>query len=226
MPAPINARPPAPRAIRRLVLAGLFLSLAGCGGEPSAREVANARAFEALLTAVSLKNEKELDQDARVIDARHAAGELSEGPYQEIREIIEKARAKDWQGAEKRAYEFRAGSATRARTSSRLTCGCRRSSCRPPGEATFVAVRPVQMSVNDPCVTRVGREEEVDDRARFILDVGRGRRARQARERDGGDQGVVDIVSRMNAAEPVPRDEFGGVSCRPVRFAVRGIKAA
>jgi hypothetical protein len=90
------------------VLAGLVLSLAGCGGVRSARVVANARAFEALLTAVSLKNEKELDQDARVIDARHAAGELSDGRYQEIREIIEKARAKDWQGAEKRAYEFRA----------------------------------------------------------------------------------------------------------------------
>jgi hypothetical protein len=82
--------------------------MAGCGGEPSAREVANARAFEALLTAVSLKNEKELEKDARIIEDRHASGELSDGSYQEIREIIEKARAKDWEGAVKRAYAFRA----------------------------------------------------------------------------------------------------------------------
>ena len=81
--------------------------LAGCGGEPSQREVKNARAFEALLTAVSLKNETEVERDAKLIDERHASGEISDANYREIAEIIEKARAKDWAGAEKRAYEFR-----------------------------------------------------------------------------------------------------------------------
>jgi hypothetical protein len=81
--------------------------LAGCGGEPTEREVKNARAFEALLTAVSLKNAKELDRDARLIDERHASGELSDGKFREIQEIVTRARAKDWAGAEKRAYEFR-----------------------------------------------------------------------------------------------------------------------
>jgi hypothetical protein len=85
----------------------LVLTLIGCNGEPSEREVKNARAFEALLSAVSLKNPKELEQDARLIEERHAAGELSEGRYREIREIVDKARARDWGGAEKRAYEFR-----------------------------------------------------------------------------------------------------------------------
>ena len=47
----------------------------GCGGEPSRREVDNARAFEALLTAVSLRNEKELAHDAKLINERHEAGE-------------------------------------------------------------------------------------------------------------------------------------------------------
>ena len=84
------------------------LTLVGCGGDPSAREVENARAFEALLTAVSLKNEKELSHDAKLIKERHASGELSEGNYKEIQEIVDKARVKDWAGAEKRAYEFRA----------------------------------------------------------------------------------------------------------------------
>jgi hypothetical protein len=82
--------------------------VAGCGGEPSRREVDNARAFEALLTAVSLRNERELERDARAIDARHAAGALSHGKYREMGEIIAKARTNDWAGAEKRAYEFRA----------------------------------------------------------------------------------------------------------------------
>src|SRR5437868_1560655 len=46
-----------PRALgsRAAVFAALVL-LHGCGGEPSPREVQNARAFEALLTAVALKN--------------------------------------------------------------------------------------------------------------------------------------------------------------------------
>ncbi len=86
----------------------LLVILVGCGGEPSDREVKNARAFEALLTAVSLRNSKELDADARIIESRHDSGELSGGNYRELAEVIAKARAKDWAGAERRAYEFRA----------------------------------------------------------------------------------------------------------------------
>ena len=86
----------------------VLLLAAGCGFEPSDREVKNARAFEALLTAVSLKNEHEFKQDIKQIDERHAAGELSEGNYQEIQKIVVKGRAKDWEGAAKQAYEFRA----------------------------------------------------------------------------------------------------------------------
>jgi len=82
--------------------------LAGCGAGPTTREIRNARAFEALLTAVSLRNEREVESDAKAIDERHASGEMSDGKYREIAEVIAKARAKDWAGAEKRAYEFRA----------------------------------------------------------------------------------------------------------------------
>jgi hypothetical protein len=92
----------------RLSWAVLLPMLAGCGGEPSDREVQNARAFEALLTAVSLKDPKELEGDARLIEARHDSGELSDPSYRELFEVIEKGRAKDWAGAERRAYEFRA----------------------------------------------------------------------------------------------------------------------
>ena len=85
----------------------LTLALAGCSGEPSPRELKNRQEFEALLTAVALKNAKELDKDAKRIDERHTAGELSDGSYKEIRAIIDAARSGDWAGAEKRAYAFR-----------------------------------------------------------------------------------------------------------------------
>jgi hypothetical protein len=85
----------------------MVLSLTGCGGEPSRRQVQNARAFEALLTAVSLRNSAELEKDARVIDERHAAGELSDAKHEILREVIDKARAGDWNTAENRAYAFR-----------------------------------------------------------------------------------------------------------------------
>ncbi len=87
---------------------GLMSTMAGCGGEPSQREVRNAQAFEALLTAVSLRNDKEVEADSRLIEKRHDAGEMSDAKYREIEEIIRKARSRDWAGAEKRAYEFRA----------------------------------------------------------------------------------------------------------------------
>ena len=99
-------KPSRGRLVKMFIIS--IMAMTGCGGEPSAREVNNARAFEALLTAVSLKNEKELAHDAKLIKERHAAGELSDGNYKEIQEIVEKARVKDWAGAEKRAYEFRA----------------------------------------------------------------------------------------------------------------------
>jgi hypothetical protein len=92
---------------RRWAAIALAFLLVGCGGEPSEREVKNARAFEALLSAVSLRNEKELENDVRLIEERYASGDLSDGNYGEIRKIIEKAREKDWAGAGKVAYEFR-----------------------------------------------------------------------------------------------------------------------
>ncbi len=111
MPARIDPRDHAarPRRLGRLSIALMVALISpGCGGEPSEREVNNARAFEALLTAVSLRNAKEVEADAHLIDQRHGSGELSDGNYKELRAIVEQARARDWQGAEKRAYAFRA----------------------------------------------------------------------------------------------------------------------
>jgi hypothetical protein len=95
------------RLLRAFLLAWPVLTMVGCGGEPSEREVKNARAFEALLTAVSLKSKTELEKDGKNIDERHAAGELSDAKHRDLQEIVEKARLGDWAAAEKRAYEFR-----------------------------------------------------------------------------------------------------------------------
>jgi hypothetical protein len=95
------------RALFSTLFVGLATTFSGCGGEPSRRQVENARAFEALLTAVSLKHEEEVENDAKVIEERHAAGEISDGKYRELAEILAKARARDWPGAVKRAYEVR-----------------------------------------------------------------------------------------------------------------------
>jgi hypothetical protein len=93
------------RGGRALFLAAVLAS-AGCG-EPSPGELKNRQELEALLTAVSLKNRAELENDARRIKDRYVAGELSGNRHEELQAIITKARAGDWAAAEKQAYAFR-----------------------------------------------------------------------------------------------------------------------
>lgn len=90
--------------IRRTLFFALLV-VAGCAPSEDARE--NRKSFEFLLTAVSLKNPKELEKDAQRIDDRHAAGKLSDARYRELKSIIDKARAGQWGEAERMAYEFR-----------------------------------------------------------------------------------------------------------------------
>jgi hypothetical protein len=65
-----------------LLVPPVFLMLTGCGADPTPREVQNARAFESLLTAISLRRDREVDKDAKLIDERHAAGEISDAKYE------------------------------------------------------------------------------------------------------------------------------------------------
>lgn len=82
------------------------LSLGGCGGV-SESERDNRRLLEAILTAISLRNEKELLQDERLLERRRAAGQLSEESFQAIQQIVAKAKGHDWQRAENELYEYR-----------------------------------------------------------------------------------------------------------------------
>ncbi len=105
-PTATNGLPARGPQSRRTLLVWLVLLLAGCG-EPSVRELKNRRELEALLTAISLRNQKELDKDIQRIEERHTSGELSDASYKDLQEIIKKAQAGDWGGAEKLAYELR-----------------------------------------------------------------------------------------------------------------------
>ena len=87
-------------------LAVVLLVVVGCG-EPSIDERENRKSFELLLTAVSLRNTKELEKDAKRIDERHETGVLSDGNHRRLAEIVAKARAGDWAKAEEMAYSFR-----------------------------------------------------------------------------------------------------------------------
>ncbi len=89
------------------MIAGLLLAIAGCSGNPSDRELKNRRELEAILTAITIKDSKQLDRDAGRIEVRHASGELSDSSYRALLAIVEKARSSDWAGAEQDAYRFR-----------------------------------------------------------------------------------------------------------------------
>lgn len=95
--------------VRRAIFSlAISMMITGCRGEPSDREIRNARAFEALLSAISLMNDDELKRDADLIDELHVSGVMSDDKYIELVRIIEAAKTKDWNGALKKAYEFRA----------------------------------------------------------------------------------------------------------------------
>jgi hypothetical protein len=94
------------RALIIISLMGTAIWLTACGG-PSERELKNRQEFEMLLTAISLKNSRELANDARRLQARHDSGELSEAAHQQIRAIVSVAQTGDWGKAEQQAYEFR-----------------------------------------------------------------------------------------------------------------------
>lgn len=82
------------------------LSLGGCGGVSESQRD-NRRLLEAILTAISLRNEKELLQDEALLEQRRSESRLSEESFQAIQQIVAKAKAHDWQQAENELYEYR-----------------------------------------------------------------------------------------------------------------------
>ncbi|HEV3257759.1 MAG TPA: hypothetical protein VG013_12815 [Gemmataceae bacterium] len=90
----------------RVLLLGLALLASGCRG-PTQEERDNRRGLDAILTAITMKNARLLEESAKRAKARHDAGQLTDEQYQGMEAFIKKARTGDWSGAEKDAYEFR-----------------------------------------------------------------------------------------------------------------------
>jgi hypothetical protein len=80
--------------------------LGGCG-QPSDEARQNRRLLDAVLTAVTTKNRKELIKDEALVDKCHSEGRLSEKPYKALKAIIEKARSGNWSQAEDELYKYR-----------------------------------------------------------------------------------------------------------------------
>ena len=91
---------------RRLLLLTALLVAAGCG-KPSEEERENRRQVDFLITAITLKNKRSLEESTKRIDARHESGLISDRRHREIGEVVAKARAGEWTAAEDMAYEFR-----------------------------------------------------------------------------------------------------------------------
>jgi hypothetical protein len=72
--------------------------LAGCG-QPQVAS-GNRRLIESLRTAISAKKTDWLEDNARLIDERHAGGTLSDEEFAVFSAIISESRAGEWQAAE------------------------------------------------------------------------------------------------------------------------------
>jgi hypothetical protein len=84
----------------------LGLLATGCSA-PSEVDRDNRRLLDAILTAITMKNSIWLEDDARLAETRHSAGQLADADYAPLVSIIEKARLGDWQAAENLGYQFR-----------------------------------------------------------------------------------------------------------------------
>lgn len=87
---------------RRATRAWLLIILAlvvGCSRPPQVG-TQNYELVAALRTAVSARRTDWLEDAAKVISARHAAGEINEQQFTALEAIVEQGRGGDWQGAE------------------------------------------------------------------------------------------------------------------------------
>jgi hypothetical protein len=82
--------------------------VSGCSpAGQSEEELQNRKVLDAILTAVTMKNHRELEADYKLLEARRAEGHVSERNYQALQGTISKARSGDWAGAERDLYALR-----------------------------------------------------------------------------------------------------------------------
>jgi hypothetical protein len=81
--------------------------LTGCRRTPTEAERDNRRLMDAVLTSITIKNARLLEDNAGRAKARRDAGHLTDEEYRGMTAVIDKARQGDWSGAEKDGYRFR-----------------------------------------------------------------------------------------------------------------------
>jgi hypothetical protein len=84
-------------AIAALALAAVVV--AGCGRPPQVG-AQNRRLVESLKTAVMARNPEWLDENAKLVKAKHEKGELDEASYAAFESIVRQAEAGDWDAAQ------------------------------------------------------------------------------------------------------------------------------
>jgi hypothetical protein len=77
----------------------IALSFAGCSAPRLAPD--NLRLTSSLRTAISTRQSEWLEQNVSAIEARKSAGEMSDAEYDAFQSIIAKAKAGQWEAAEK-----------------------------------------------------------------------------------------------------------------------------
>jgi hypothetical protein len=97
--------------MRRVATIGVLLILTtlltGCHRAPTETERDNRRLVDAILTSITIKNARLLEDNAGRAKARRDAAHLTDEEYRGLTAVIDKARRGDWSGAEKDGYRFR-----------------------------------------------------------------------------------------------------------------------
>ncbi|MDB5353441.1 MAG: hypothetical protein JWN86_4688 [Planctomycetota bacterium] len=99
-----------PRTVCLLALILMVLGLGGCGRPPSIGEDKDAfKAVDALYTAVSMREQKLLDQCDASLKSLHDSGKVPDNAFESLESITAEARAGKWETAQERLTKFMEG---------------------------------------------------------------------------------------------------------------------
>jgi len=82
----------------------LLSAILGCGRPQAASE--NRQLIASLRTAVNTRNTEWLEKNAKIVEERRQAGQMADAEYEEFQRIIGKARAGEWEEAEREVIKF------------------------------------------------------------------------------------------------------------------------
>ncbi|MCA9010073.1 MAG: hypothetical protein KDB01_10020 [Planctomycetaceae bacterium] len=92
--------------LARVLLAGFMLLIPGCGGPPALESKEAFSTADALYTAITSRRTELLDKSETRLSELQNAGKLSNAAFESLKEIIEHARAGDWQVAAEELDSF------------------------------------------------------------------------------------------------------------------------